>query len=267
MKTANSAKPRNRFAKRNNEAAAIDNTLGDSKSDNDQVDFMEMKIEIPTNPSKSGTSNNPPQTKRAKLSSLMETSLNEGMQKEIDPTNKGFKLLSKFGFQASSGTGLGKHGDGIVAPITVDRDGEGRVGLGVKRELERKVEEIKQQVAHQQENMERTGDQFRERQSSQRKSSHYAHCKRQCERIIAELDDEHDVECHELWPRSLQDADENDNNGSRSDQHFNEVTLDELLKYIRYLRQNYFYCVFCGCRFDSVDDLERNCPGETEEDH
>jgi len=27
------------------------------------------------------------------------------------------------------------------------------------------------------------------------------------------------------------------------------------------------YCLYCGCVFDSFEDLERNCPGFTEQEH
>lgn len=43
--------------------------------------------------------------------------------------------------------------------------------------------------------------------------------------------------------------------------------VPRLLDLITHLRTVHRYCLFCGCAFDSFDDLERNCPGFTEEEH
>lgn len=40
-----------------------------------------------------------------------------------------------------------------------------------------------------------------------------------------------------------------------------------LLDLITHLRTVHRYCMYCGCVFDSFEDLERNCPGFTEEEH
>lgn len=34
-----------------------------------------------------------------------------------------------------------------------------------------------------------------------------------------------------------------------------------------YLRENYFYCVWCGARYESIDDLVNNCPGLSQNEH
>uniref|UniRef100_A0A7S1RTK1 DUF4187 domain-containing protein n=1 Tax=Alexandrium catenella TaxID=2925 RepID=A0A7S1RTK1_ALECA len=34
-----------------------------------------------------------------------------------------------------------------------------------------------------------------------------------------------------------------------------------------HLRTVHRYCLYCGCVFDSFEDLERNCPGFTEQEH
>ncbi|BGP16211.1 hypothetical protein JCM10213v2_004209 [Rhodosporidiobolus nylandii] len=36
---------------------------------------------------------------------------------------------------------------------------------------------------------------------------------------------------------------------------------------LTYLRTKYNYCLWCGCQYDSPEDLAENCPGEAEEDH
>jgi Domain of unknown function (DUF4187) len=43
-----------------------------------------------------------------------------------------------------------------------------------------------------------------------------------------------------------------------------EHILEERLAY---LADKYFYCIHCGCAYESVEDLQLNCPGPSEEDH
>ncbi|KAA1076540.1 hypothetical protein PGT21_010727 [Puccinia graminis f. sp. tritici] len=34
-----------------------------------------------------------------------------------------------------------------------------------------------------------------------------------------------------------------------------------------YLREEYFYCIWCGCQYESLEELNKECPGEEEDDH
>lgn len=43
--------------------------------------------------------------------------------------------------------------------------------------------------------------------------------------------------------------------------------LDRLLELLTHLRTVHRYCLYCGCVFDSFEDLELNCPGITEDKH
>jgi len=45
------------------------------------------------------------------------------------------------------------------------------------------------------------------------------------------------------------------------------AALARLLDLLTHLRTVHRYCLYCGCVFDSFEDLERNCPGFTEEEH
>ncbi|SCZ88832.1 BZ3500_MvSof-1268-A1-R1_Chr2-1g04665 [Microbotryum saponariae] len=44
-------------------------------------------------------------------------------------------------------------------------------------------------------------------------------------------------------------------------------TRTRLAYTLSYLRREYQYCFWCGCRYEGKEDLEANCPGENEEDH
>ncbi|KAF9961435.1 G patch domain-containing protein 11 [Mortierella alpina] len=41
----------------------------------------------------------------------------------------------------------------------------------------------------------------------------------------------------------------------------------KLERVVQYLRAEHSYCFWCSAQFDSQEDLEENCPGETEDDH
>ena len=43
-----------------------------------------------------------------------------------------------------------------------------------------------------------------------------------------------------------------------------EVSLEECLTY---LRNNYYYCYYCGARYNDTNDLDESCPGLHEDDH
>jgi hypothetical protein len=61
---------------------------------------------------------------------------------------------------------------------------------------------------------------------------------------------------------------ESENESEEVDVTFAELSLNEQLERITdYLRSSYYYCFWCGCRFEDAKDMEENCPGEREEDH
>ncbi|KAK9432510.1 hypothetical protein V1505DRAFT_413398 [Lipomyces doorenjongii] len=75
-------------------------------------------------------------------------------------------------------------------------------------------------------------------------------------------------------------ADEPENLESRVEEFVPEDYMDEELEafnslesakklevVLEYLRQKYYYCFWCGCKYDDAVDLDQNCPGLTEEDH
>jgi hypothetical protein len=40
-----------------------------------------------------------------------------------------------------------------------------------------------------------------------------------------------------------------------------------LVRMLRRLRDKHWYCIYCGVRYESQDDLDSECPGEEEELH
>ncbi|KAG0147638.1 hypothetical protein CROQUDRAFT_655835 [Cronartium quercuum f. sp. fusiforme G11] len=44
-------------------------------------------------------------------------------------------------------------------------------------------------------------------------------------------------------------------------------SASRLLYTLQYLRQEHFYCIWCGCQYSSLEELNAECPGEEEDDH
>ena len=60
------------------------------------------------------------------------------------------------------------------------------------------------------------------------------------------------------------DSEAEDEEGGTADQLPLEEQLESLLQF---LRQEHWYCLHCGCAYQSESDLQANCPGPCEEDH
>jgi len=46
-----------------------------------------------------------------------------------------------------------------------------------------------------------------------------------------------------------------------------EEQTDRLKQLLIYLRTRHSYCYYCGALYDDVEQLEKMCPGLTEEEH
>lgn len=89
------------------------------------------------------------------------------------------------------------------------------------------------------------------------------------------------LDTNEKRLKGLKDADEFENTVVSTEEEEEEdisdreekaswVALDSasrLIYTLQYLRQEYFYCIWCGCQYDSLEELNQECPGEDEDDH
>ncbi|SCU85537.1 LANO_0C04566g1_1 [Lachancea nothofagi CBS 11611] len=86
----------------------------------------------------------------------------------------------------------------------------------------------------------------------------------------------------ELYSSSLRNRDQDtetklspsrDSSSSESERDeelsiFEELSIDQqVLGVHTHLRTGFFYCIYCGAQYSSEEDLYKNCPGPTEEDH
>jgi hypothetical protein len=152
--------------------------------------------------------------KKKSLKELMNENLKIGLSKPIDETNKGFKLLEKFGYQSG---GLGKLGAGIIEPVVVADIGGKKDGLGVEAMRQQKAKLRNEKMNQRQQNQEKLAQEYRQHLSVKRLLKHKIKIIQSCERSIYELDNQNNVAPHELWSKKMTTLSENDDDSYDED--------------------------------------------------
>ncbi|KAF1798723.1 hypothetical protein V8B55DRAFT_1522968 [Mucor lusitanicus] len=226
----------------------------------------------------------------------------KGLQKSIEESNKGMKMLMKMGFKQGQGLGSNKSGasSGIAEPIQVDLK-LGRSGIGMdsemrKREREQEEEEMRKRVHI-------DPEEFRNQMASKAKDAQLARYINAAVSICERFDEENQVESNILWtlkpppPPTVASTEPEDNEQSQQQESRKEeqeeqegedkkqeepeptyppeqvealksLPLEEqLTKLVDYLRETYFYCFWCRAKYTDQADLDENCPGTSEDDH
>lgn len=176
-------------------------------------------------------------------------------------------MLMKMGYKP--GQGIGKSESGISEPIGVDVRSS-RIGLG---RAEKK--KVKPKSATSQLESLNTND-FRGRiaQKTSDKLSDVDLSKSQ--RVCEQLDKTNEVaEPKEswFWPKVEKTTEETENEEQCVEDELEEEdndalsTSEKLETLTKYLREKYYYCIWCGTTYNSTDDLRDNCPGATRNDH
>ena len=147
----------------------------------------------------------------------------------LDASNKGFRLLLKMGFDGN-----------IVDPVMI-APVKDRTGLGSKATAKVTEPLVPRVEVSDFRNVEsRRRDEVRMRRDVI------------TARDIIEQFDERDGKCRtSLWPN------QND--------ELSSLSVKEQLELVtKYLRDEYNYCIWCACKYDSLQDFQSNCPGEYE---
>lgn len=188
----------------------------------------------------------------------------EGLSSAITSTNKGFGMLMKMGYKP--GQGIGKTQSGIVEPIPVEVKAD-RHGLG--KTLKKTESYNYKSINTKLDNMD-TRD-FRSRIAQEKMEQLQKYDLYKSQKVCQDLDTKTNVKPQELWfwsqaseEEKEAEADTDDTDDSDEESLSNLEKLDILTKY---LRKTYFYCIWCGVKFNDEDDLRDNCPGSTRNDH
>ena len=203
---------------------------------------------------------------------LQEDIRETGLKTQISSDNLGFKLMAKMGYK--KGQGLGKNNTGRIEPISVKLKSN-RGGLGKEaREKERKERKMKAQLAAmkaRQKAGEILQEDFRFRMRNQFKSKTFTRDLYKSQKVCHTLDSNADWDAPLLdyyWPKAAMNPSGED---EEKEEFFDgEIELsdeEKLISLTSYLRENYFYCVWCAVAFNDYNDLISNCPGDTNELH
>lgn len=173
-------------------------------------------------------------------------------------------MLMKMGYKP--GQGIGKTQSGIVEPIPVEVKAD-RHGLG--KTLKKTESYNYKSINTKLDNMD-TRD-FRSRIAQEKMEQLQKYDLYKSQKVCQDLDTKTNVKPQELWfwsqaseEEKEAEADTDDTDDSDEESLSNLEKLDILTKY---LRKTYFYCIWCGVKFNDEDDLRDNCPGSTRNDH
>ena len=208
----------------------------------------------------------------------------EGLQKSLDSSNKGFALLAKMGYKA--GESLGKSNTGRVEPIPIELKNN-RSGLGreaVKKQIKETKAKLRLQKSSANSNI-MSAEDFRASQSKKMKSkrteSDLFRAQKACRQLDMSKDFKDPIESW-FWPKMIQessneDFDENEpkikeiietEEEQEEEEEEIEIPPEEMLVIItEYLRNEYLFCIWCGITFENAEDLAKTCPGNSREDH
>ncbi|XP_022640682.1 uncharacterized protein C6F6.19 isoform X2 [Vigna radiata var. radiata] len=170
----------------------------------------------------------------------------------IPQSNIGFKLLKQMGY--TPGSALGKQGSGRAEPVGIEiRRSRAGVGLEDPHKEKRKKEEIMMNRKRRKE--EDLMKEFGSRQKSQWQSK----------RVIINYN-KAKAALDQLENREIVEPQKNDDD-SEVEEEEEEITEEELNDVLMKLRDEFNYCLFCGCKYESSEALLDNCPGTNEDDH
>ncbi|KAL1367619.1 hypothetical protein AAHE18_02G064500 [Arachis hypogaea] len=88
----------------------------------------------------------------------------------------------------------------------------------------------------------------------------------QSKRVVANFH-KVNVALDQLENREIIELEKNDDDEEEEDEEEEEITKEDLQEVLMKLRDDHNYCLFCGCKYESKDDLLTNCPGTNEDDH
>ncbi|KAK9303153.1 hypothetical protein QLX08_005100 [Tetragonisca angustula] len=185
-----------------------------------------------------------------------------GLSSAITSSNKGYEMIMKMGYKP--GHGIGKTESGRTEPIGLEIKLD-RQGLGkeiVKKERKRKDNLLNDRLDN------KSMKDFRDRIAQKRTEQLLKTDLYKSQKVCQKLDMQQEIEKpRETWFWLPQD-DEDDTDNSDTEEDDDSLSVDEKLEILtKYLREKYFYCIWCGVAFLDEDDLRDNCPGSTRNDH
>ncbi|XP_063696579.1 G patch domain-containing protein 11 [Culicoides brevitarsis] len=197
--------------------------------------------------------------------------LQEGLSTSLSSSNKGFAMLQKMGYK--EGQALGKSETGIKEPIGLQIKND-RGGLGREAAI-KEIQEFRAQAALKRATKSEdqiTPEEYRRQMAlkSQTKQIDFdlAKAQKACERLDRDLKVTYPI-MKFFWPENRLPVDEEDEKDEETEEKEPEKyeNSEKLEMLTRYLRSCYFYCIYCGTKYENAEDFQANCPGPSKDDH
>ncbi|XP_040382747.1 G patch domain-containing protein 11 [Oryza brachyantha] len=177
-----------------------------------------------------------------------------GLAEAIPESNVGFRLLKQMGYDPAaagggaaepvgieirrSRAGLGAEPAVAVAPPPPPRQPSAEVAEGERRRVEEMAVEL------------------RARQSTQWRSRRVVRDYRKAEAALAQLEN------REVAPPPPEGEEK-----EKTAEEEEVITEEDLQNILAKLRGEHYYCLYCGCKYESAEALANECPGPNEDEH
>ncbi|KAK1287188.1 hypothetical protein QJS10_CPB19g01003 [Acorus calamus] len=163
----------------------------------------------------------------------------------IPPSNVGFRLLQKMGYDP------GTHGGDKAVGLEIRRT---RAGIGTVDPARKVREEAERRRRSEEGLMEEFGERKRTQWRGRRVTWDY----RKAEAVMAQLENKEVVEPDKVEEGEVKEEGEEEEV---------VITEEDLQDILMKLREEHRYCLYCGCQYESEEALSNSCPGLNEDDH
>ncbi|KAF6158791.1 hypothetical protein GIB67_040305 [Kingdonia uniflora] len=178
------------------------------------------------------------------------------LESAIPQSNIGFKMLKQMGYNPGDALGGGW---GRVEPVGLEIR-RSRAGIGREDPVKEKLRCEEVRAEKKRKNVEDLIVEFGSRQKSQWRSRRVVVNFRKARGVLDQLENKEVVE-----PEKKDDKDGAEQVEVEEEEEI--ITEEDLLDILMKLRDEHCYCLFCGCKYESVEELLSNCPGIDEDDH
>ncbi|KAI3514338.1 hypothetical protein L1887_12666 [Cichorium endivia] len=175
------------------------------------------------------------------------------LESAIPQSNIGFKMLKQMGYTPGSGLGDSGRAEPVGLEIRRSRAGIGREDP-IKEKLRKDEEMLWEKRKKEAELMADFGCRVKERWRNKRVVVNFHKAKG----VLDQLENK------EVVVVEKKDDDEKDDGEEEEEEVITDEDLQEILMK---LRDDFHYCLFCGCQYESKEALLDNCPGINEDDH
>ncbi|PUZ52171.1 hypothetical protein GQ55_6G248700 [Panicum hallii var. hallii] len=176
-----------------------------------------------------------------------------GLAEAIPESNVGFRMLKLMGYDPGA--------RGAAEPVGIEIR-RSRAGLGAEPAVApapapAPTEKTREAVEMERRRQEEMMGELRARKSTQWRGRRLVWDFRKAEAALAQLEN------REVEPP----APEGEDKDKEAEEEEEVITEEDLQNILSKLRNQYQYCLYCGCKYESVEALAKECPGPNEDDH